>query len=96
MADKVGNIMQKIGEYTTREGEKKGNYRKIGVVLRDNQGRNTLVLDFQPHFSPDRHGYPRCFLNVFKVDDEDNKRMRNARVEKIKKDKGRNEEPPPF
>lgn len=42
---KIKDIAVKVGEYSNQQGEKKGRYKSIGMIMRDNDGSEFALLD---------------------------------------------------
>ena len=45
MAKKLFDLTVKTGSYTNRDGEEKGRYKNVGVVMEGNDGGMFLLLD---------------------------------------------------
>ena len=45
MARKVKDLAVKTREYTDKEGNKKANWQKIGVIMENDQGKQFMLID---------------------------------------------------
>jgi len=64
MAKKLFDLTVKTGSYTNRDGEEKGRYKNVGVVMEGNDGGMFLLLDRT--FNPAGVGVGEaCLISMF-------------------------------
>lgn len=72
MARKKYDITVKVGEFKTREGETKAEWRRVGVVMENDDGSEYIILErtFNPAGVPNPENRATVILSLFQPRDD--------------------------
>lgn len=70
---KIYDLAVKVGEYTDRDGNKKGRYMNVGAVLEKDDGGRFMMLErtFNPAGAPNPDGRTTVLLSMFEPRDRE-------------------------
>lgn len=73
MAKKTHDLAVKVGTYTDNNGNEKGKYKNVGIVIEKDDGGSFMMIDPTFNFAGvDRNGHDMVLVSKFEVKKKDN------------------------